>query len=112
MFTHDMLESRQREVTIKGIDPSAMESLIQFAYSGKVTIHPGNVHNLMIGASYLQLNQVREACADYFKQRLESSNVLSIRTFAENLVCYIDRTCFRKSFFNFGFFCVELHFSR
>lgn len=87
MFTHDMMESRQREVTIKGIDPSAMESLIQFAYSGKIAIHSGNVHSLMFGASYLQLNQVREACAEYLKQRLESSNVLSVRAFAENLSC-------------------------
>jgi len=87
MFTHDMLESRQREVTVRGIDPSAMESLIQFAYSGKVVIHQGNVHNLMIGASYLQLSQVREACADYLKKRLEYSNVLSIQSFAETLSC-------------------------
>lgn len=58
MFTHDMLESKQKEVEVRGIDPGAMEALIQFAYSGKVTIHPGNCHSLMIGASYLQLTQV------------------------------------------------------
>ena len=87
MFTNDMLESRQREVEVRGIDPAAMESLIQFAYSGKVTIHAGNVNNLMIGASYLQLNQVRDACASYYKHRLECSNVLSIQSFAETLSC-------------------------
>lgn len=64
-----------------------MESLIQFAYSGKVTIHPGNCHNLMIGASYLQMTQVRDACAEYFKQRLDCTNVLSIQSFAETLSC-------------------------
>lgn len=62
------------KVEIKGIDASAMESLIQFAYSGRISIHPSNAHSLMIGASYLQLNQVRDACADYFKQRLDCSN--------------------------------------
>lgn len=87
MFTNDMLESRQKEVEVRGIDPAAMEALIQFAYSGKIAIHAGNVHNLMIGASYLQLTQVRDACADYFKQRLECSNVLSIQSFAETLSC-------------------------
>lgn len=87
MFTNDMLESRQKEVEVRGIDPSAMESLIQFAYSGKISIHSGNVHNLMIGASYLQLTSVRDACADYFKQRLECSNVLSVQSFAETLSC-------------------------
>lgn len=87
MFTIDMVESRQREVEVRGIDPSAMESLIQFAYSGKITIHPGNVNNLMIGAAYLQLNQVRDACADFYKQRLDCKNVLSIQSFAETLSC-------------------------
>lgn len=87
MFTNDMLESRQREVEVRGIDPTAMEALIQFAYSGKVTIHPGNIRNLMIGASYLQLNQVRDACAEYYKERLDCSNVLSIQSFAETLSC-------------------------
>lgn len=87
MFTIDMLESKQREVEVRGIDPSAMESLIQFAYSGKITIHPENINNLMIGAAYLQLNQVRDACADYYKQRLDCKNVLGIQSFAETLSC-------------------------
>ena len=72
-----------------------------------MSIHPGNAHSLMVGASYLQLNQVRDACADYFKQRLDCSNgnhcklisnicetnnnfislVLSLKSFAETLSC-------------------------
>lgn len=87
MFTNDMLESRQREVEVRGIDPQAMEALIQFAYSGKISIHSGNVHNLMIGSSYLQMTQVRDACAEYLKQRLECSNVLSTQIFADSLSC-------------------------
>lgn len=87
MFTNDMLESRQREVEVRGIDPQAMEALIQFAYSGRISIHAGNVHNLMIGSSYLQLTQVRDACAEYLKHRLDCSNVLSIQMFAETLSC-------------------------
>ena len=65
MFTHDMLESKQKEVEVRGIDPGAMEALIQFAYSGKITIHPGNCHNLLIGASYLQLTQACLFFKDY-----------------------------------------------
>lgn len=87
MFTSDMLESRQREVTIKGIDSAAMEQLIQFAYSGRIAIQPHNAHSLMIGASYLQMTQVRDACAAFFEKRLEPANVVSVRQFAENLSC-------------------------
>ena len=42
---------------------SALESLINFAYSGRVLINNNNVQNLMLGAAFLQLNSVREACA-------------------------------------------------
>jgi hypothetical protein len=32
MFTHDMAESRQKEITVKCVDASSMEALINFAY--------------------------------------------------------------------------------
>ena len=85
MFTHDMVESKQPDITMHSIDPSAMESLINFAYSGRVTISTSNVQNLMLGASFLQLTKVRDACADFLQNRLTPQNVLGIRQFAESL---------------------------
>ena len=38
MFTHDMAESRQPNITMHDIDPTAAESLVDFAYTGRVTI--------------------------------------------------------------------------
>ena len=32
MFTHDMAEAKQREISILGVEPSSMETLINFAY--------------------------------------------------------------------------------
>ena len=47
MFTHDMVESKQSEIVLDEgggtIDPNAFEALINFAYSGKVTISTSNV---------------------------------------------------------------------
>lgn len=48
---------------------SALESLIHFAYSGKVLISTSNVQSLLEGASYLQLAKVREACCDFLRKR-------------------------------------------
>lgn len=87
MFTHDMVESTQREITIKDIDPDALESLINFAYSGKVLISTSNVQSLLVGASYLQLNKVREACCEFLRKRLHPNNVLGVRSFADALGC-------------------------
>lgn len=87
MFTHDMVESKQTEVTIHGIDASALEALINFAYSGKVNITAANVQSLLVGASFLQLLKVREACSEFLVKRLHPNNVLGIRAFADTLGC-------------------------
>lgn len=36
MFTNDVLEAKQEEVRMEGIDPNALNSLVQYAYTGKV----------------------------------------------------------------------------
>lgn len=94
-----MAESRIREITMKEIEPQwvdqfsfslfvlpiklkfrfflfkpiyifrALESLINFAYSGLVKIDNQNVQGLMVGAAFLQLNKVRDACADFLISR-------------------------------------------
>lgn len=99
MFTHDMAESRVKEITMKEIDPQyvhlfdfnlvvsdfrfvnlvhshslhllsrALESLINFAYSGTVKIDNQNVQMLMVACAFLQLNKVRDACADFLVSR-------------------------------------------
>lgn len=48
---------------------SALESLINFAYSGTVKIDNQNVQGLMMGAAFLQLHKVRDACADFLISR-------------------------------------------
>ncbi|KAL7645652.1 UNVERIFIED_CONTAM: hypothetical protein RMT77_004038 [Armadillidium vulgare] len=88
MFTHDMAESKQKEITMQGIDPSALEALINFAYSGKIKIDSENVQSLLVGSSFLQLTEVREACGDFLKRRLHPHNVLGVRGFADTLSCW------------------------
>lgn len=87
MFTHNLVESRIKEIEMKEIEPQALESLINFAYSGVVKIDNQNVQGLMVGSSFLQLNKVRDACADFLISRFHSHNVLGIRQFADSLGC-------------------------
>lgn len=65
----------------------ALETLINFAYSGTVKIDNQNVQMLMVGASFLQLNKVRDACAEFLISRFHAYNVLGIRQFADSLSC-------------------------
>ncbi|KAH8330994.1 hypothetical protein KR067_009993 [Drosophila pandora] len=89
MFTNNMAESRIKEITMKesAIEPSALESLINYVYSGQVRIDNQNVQSLMVGASFLQLSNVRDACASFLISRFHPHNVLGIRTFADSMIC-------------------------
>ena len=43
MFTGELAESRQTEVTIRDIDENAMELLIDFCYTSAITVEESNV---------------------------------------------------------------------
>ena len=47
MFTGELAESRQTEVTIRDIDEVAMELLIDFCYSSNIVVEEGNVQTLL-----------------------------------------------------------------
>lgn len=47
MFTGELVESRQTEVTIRDIDEAAMELLIDFCYTSNILIEESNVQMLL-----------------------------------------------------------------
>ncbi|KAH8032688.1 hypothetical protein HPB51_001080 [Rhipicephalus microplus] len=55
MFTGELAESRQTEVTIRDIDEHAMELLMDFAYTSHIVVEEGNVQMLLPAACLLQM---------------------------------------------------------
>nr|XP_046908347.1 kelch-like protein 18 [Dermatophagoides farinae] len=97
MFTNDLAERNQMEIEIKSnddgddglsLDGEAFESLLNYAYAGTIAINSKNVQSILIGASFLGLENVQQACSDYLKIRLNVGNVLQIKTFAFALGCH------------------------
>ena len=87
MFTTDMLESKQTEIAIQAVSSGAFELLLNYAYTGTIRITQSNVQSIIVGASYLQLQKVCDACCDYLKKKLNANNVLGIKSFADTLCC-------------------------
>ncbi|XP_033642334.1 kelch-like protein 17 [Asterias rubens] len=88
MFTSNMTESRQTEVCLHDIQASAVEQLVQFAYTAEINIGEKNVQALLPAASVLQLHSVRDACCKFLLGQLDPSNCLGIRRFADMHGCY------------------------
>ncbi|KAE8595538.1 hypothetical protein XENTR_v10015790 [Xenopus tropicalis] len=89
MFTNDMVECKQDEIVMQGMDASALEALINFAYNGHLAIDQQNVQSLLMGASFLQLQNIKDACCTFLKERLHPKNCLGVRQFAETMMCAV-----------------------
>jgi kelch-like protein 20 len=56
MFLGEMAESKMTEIAIKDIDEQAMEMLIDFCYTSKITIDEKSVQTVLPAACLLQVN--------------------------------------------------------
>ena len=87
MFSNELQETRQNEVTINDVDSDALEALVDYAYTAKLEIRVDNVENLLSSACLLQVDDVKEACCKFMKSQLHPSNCLGIRAFADAHGC-------------------------
>ncbi|KFZ50683.1 Kelch-like 30, partial [Antrostomus carolinensis] len=87
MFSGDFTESIAARVELKEVDPSALEILLDFAYTGKVTINQGNVEGLMRTSSQLHFPTIQKVCSRYLRQQMDATNCLGICEFGESHGC-------------------------
>jgi kelch-like protein 2/3 len=87
MFTGELSESRQEDITLREVDEKAMELLINFVYIGTIEVSEENVQNLLPAANLLQLTEVRDSCCDFLRKQLDPMNVLGIISFADLHSC-------------------------
>ena len=87
MFTNQMLESKRESITLGELDETAVQDLVDFAYTAKINVHEGNVQSLLKAASILQLSEIIGACCNFLSGQLHPSNCLGIAVFAEAHGC-------------------------
>jgi len=82
MFTSDMQESSQKEVSLKGVDEVGLKAVISYIYSGKVEITESSVQGILSTASFLGLQDIVESCAMFMMSHLSPANCLGVRDFS------------------------------
>lgn len=87
MFSGDFAESIAARVELKEVDPGALETLLDFAYTGKVTVNQGNVEGLMRTSSQLHFPTIQQVCSRYLRQQMDATNCLGICEFGESHGC-------------------------
>ncbi|KFO72001.1 Kelch-like 4 [Cuculus canorus] len=87
MFTNDVLEAKQEEIKMEGVDPDALKALVRYAYTGILELKEDTIESLLAAACLLQLSQVIEACCNFLMKQLHPSNCLGIRSFGDAQGC-------------------------
>lgn len=82
-----MKEHGLHEIEVHDMDPTAIDLLIEYAYTGQIIITPDNVQVLLPASSILQIQEVREACCRFLLRQLHPTNCLGIRSFADTHSC-------------------------
>uniref|UniRef100_A0A8C5B5E7 Kelch-like family member 5 n=1 Tax=Gadus morhua TaxID=8049 RepID=A0A8C5B5E7_GADMO len=87
MFTSDVLEAKQEEVKMEGVDPDALWMLVQYAYTGRLELREDTIESLLSASCLLQLPRVVQACCAFLVRQLHPSNCLGIRSYADAQGC-------------------------
>ena len=74
-------------VELKGLDPHAVEKLIEFSYTARIEISVGEVTKLFLAARSLGLTEVENEARRFIEEKLLPFNWLSVRTFAQRNNC-------------------------
>ncbi|XP_061636160.1 kelch-like protein 30 [Phyllopteryx taeniolatus] len=83
MFSGDFAESIAARVELQEVDPDILSCLLDFAYTGKLTINQSNVEGLIRTSSRLQFQTVRAVCTRYLQHQIDATNCLGILEFGE-----------------------------
>lgn len=87
MFAGTLRESVMDRVVLHEVSAELLGLLVDFCYTGRVTVTHDNVDLLLKTADLFQFPSVKEACCAFLEQRLDVSNCLEIQDFAEAYAC-------------------------
>ena len=87
MFSTDLRENRESRVTLNQVSPWVMKRLIDYAYTGYIEITTQNVQDVLAASCLFQYPAVVDACCQFLKQKLDSTNCLGIEQFAHMHLC-------------------------
>ena len=74
MLSHDMMETRNECTELKGITLKGIEPLIEYVYSGVLTITLDNIHDVIAGATFLQITNAVDLCVKFLKEKMTFDN--------------------------------------
>ncbi|XP_063153921.1 actin-binding protein IPP isoform X1 [Candoia aspera] len=88
LFAGGMKESSKDVVQILGVDANIFQILLEFIYTGIVSINESNVQELIVAADMFQLSEVVDLCCEFLKGQIDPMNCIGLFQFAEIIACH------------------------
>ncbi len=85
MLTADFKEGSQSEVNLPKADVQTMESLIDFAYTGKIKLDDHNIEKAINAANFFGMPTLLESCVHYIMGKINKSNCIEMLEFADHI---------------------------
>ncbi|XP_028986368.1 kelch-like protein 38 [Betta splendens] len=87
MFCSGFVERRRTRVALRSVPPAVLRSIVDYVYTGRVSISADTVLPLMQAASMLQYGRLFEACSRLLQQQMSPDNCLSMMRLSEMVNC-------------------------
>lgn len=87
MFTNEFKECHAPEITIQDVCPRVIQTIVDFAYTSRITVGQKCVLHVLLAAMIYQVEDVAKVCCDFLLKHLDPSNVIGISSFAEQIGC-------------------------
>ena len=83
MFKSKMKERYESTIPITGVDGNIADTLVNYMYNGQITIDNGSVMDILAGADYFQLDEVKQFCFEYLLNQISLDNWYHVQTAAK-----------------------------
>ena len=87
MFTSNMKENQEGYVTLESIENNILDKIINFLYTGNITLIPSEVEELLDASHMLGIDQVQEKCFHFLLNNIDITNCYGIAYLAEKYSC-------------------------
>ena len=78
MLTGGMQETYKDSIELKGVPENGLQLLLEFLYTGKLTLTTDNVCSVLIASAYLQVEPAVHYCSRFLEGAISPDNVLDI----------------------------------
>ena len=90
IFESSLSGNLPKTLELVGFEIEAVEQIVEFVYTGYISINSENVRNLLATADYLQVDDVREFCFEYLAATTSMDNmstmILTLKMFKNDLL--------------------------